>query len=227
MSVRHPIILPRALIFVASIWLIGSWMITIGFVPPVHPSSASYEPGVQQMLISLAIGLMVGWPLLRLSQAAHGASRRQTVLDLVVLTSMIQVVLWPLRLVTRWSLERTAAIDATLVGWMLVAGAIVAAATATANRGVRALAMIACLGLCLVGPALGALGVGGDLSAPALLELSPLVAIRSLGDGGGAPLTALQWRWLGVLGAAGGLAWIALALAPTPSPPRPASPITE
>ena len=221
MPPRPTVILPRALIFVASIWLIGSWMITIGFVPPVHPSSASYEPGVQQMLVSLAIGLMIGWPLLRLSQAAHGAARRQTLLDLLVLISMIQVVLWPLRLVTRWSLERTAAIDATLVGWMLVAAAIVAAATATPNRGVRALAMLSCLGLCLVGPALGALGVGGELNSPALLELSPLIAIRSLGDGGGAPLTAMQWRWLGVLGAAGLLAWIALLLAPTPSPAAP------
>ncbi len=207
---QTPIILPRMLIFVASIWLIGSWILTIGFVPPVQPSSSSYEPGVRLMLTCLATGVMIGWPLLRLSQSSPPAPIRQTLLDLLVLVSMIQVVLWPLRLVTRWSLARTAAIDATLVGWMLIASAIVAAAILTPRGAVRSLAMAVCLALGLLGPALAGLGFGGTALQPSLLDLSPFLAIRSLGDGGGAPLTLLQWRWLMLLAVAGGLCWIAL-----------------
>ncbi|MCP3981514.1 MAG: hypothetical protein GY716_19625, partial [bacterium] len=154
-----PFVLPRALIFLASIWLIGSWMIAMGFTPPVQPSSSSYEYGLLTMLLCLASGLMIGWPLLRLSQTRSAAPIRQTVLDLVVILSMVQVIIWPLRLVTTWSLSRTAAIDATLAGWTLLAGAVVTAAITTDRRGPRNLAMIACMAMCLLGPALGVAGV--------------------------------------------------------------------
>jgi len=84
-SQRQTVQLPRALIFLASIWLIGSWMLTMGFRTPVHPSSASFTPGVRMMILSVVIGLMIGWPLLRLSQEATRLPIRQTLLDLVVL----------------------------------------------------------------------------------------------------------------------------------------------
>ena len=64
-----PLILPRGLIFLASIWLIGSWFITIGLRTPIQPVSASYTPAVRMMLLCMVVGLMVGWPLLRLSLA--------------------------------------------------------------------------------------------------------------------------------------------------------------
>ena len=100
------LVLPRALIFLASLWLIGSWFLAIGVRPPVQPSASSYEPGVRLMLLCVTTGLMIGWPLLRLSQATSPAPLRQTLLDLVVLLSMAQVVIWLLRLVTTWSPAR-------------------------------------------------------------------------------------------------------------------------
>ena len=63
-----PLVLPRGLILLASIWLVVSWAVAIGFRTPVEATSASYTPGVRLMLISAAIGLVIGWPLLRLSQ---------------------------------------------------------------------------------------------------------------------------------------------------------------
>lgn len=208
------VVLPRGLIFAATVWLLAAWALTVGFwPPPVQPSSSSYEPGVRLMLLSLAVGLYVAWPMLRLSQAAPSLPVHQTVLDLFVLASMLQVVLWPLQIVTRWSPTRTAAIDLTMLGWLLVVAAIVASTIGTNRRGPRTLGMLACLVLCLAGPLVRqALPADADVEAilPDLLELSPLLLVHRLGDGGGAPIDLLEWRWIGLLGLAGVLAWVAV-----------------
>src|SRR5262245_39320097 len=103
-----PLLLPRGLIFLASIWLISSWIIALGWRTPVQPSSASFTPGVRLMLLCVAIGLLIGWPLLRLSQSRPAYPLKQTMLDLLVLLGLVQVVIWPLRLVTNWTPYRTA-----------------------------------------------------------------------------------------------------------------------
>jgi hypothetical protein len=211
-SPSPPLLLPRGLIFLASIWLIGSWIIAIGVRAPVQPSSASYTPGVRLMLICVTTGLMVGWPLLRLSQHAAVYPLRQTLLDLVVLLGLVQVVIWPLRLVTSWTPMRTAAIDATLGGWVLLAGAVVASAIGTSRCGPRLLAMAACVGMCLLGPALAWMGILTGVNAMQLVGLSPLMAVRTLGDAAGAQPSDVQWRWIVLLGAADVAVWMALAL---------------
>lgn len=206
--VAEPIILPRALIFLASIWLIGSWIATIGFVPPVHPSSSSYEPGVRLMLVALACGLLVAWPMLRLSQTAAVAPLRQVLLDVVVLAAMVQVVLWPLRLVTRWSLGRTVLIDGTLLAWLMLVAAVVAPAIARHRGGARTFAMVACLLLVLGGPALGLLT---GAAAPALA--GPFVALRDLSIGGGAPVEPAHRLGFLLAAAAALIAWALAAFA--------------
>lgn len=209
---REPLLLPRGLIFLASLWLIASWLIAIGWRAPVEPVSASYTPGVRLMLLCMTVGLIIGWPLLRLSQRAAAHPIRQTLLDLAVLLALTQVVLWPLRLVTSWSAGRTAALDATLAGWLVLAGAIVASAIGTHRAGPRSLAMLACIGLCVLGPAGAWLGVVSGVEAMSLIDLSPLLAVLTLGQGGGAPPTAEQWRWILLLGIAGLAAWAALLI---------------
>ena len=206
------LVLPRGLIFMASIWLIGSWMIAIGLRAPVQPSSATYTPNVRLMVQCVVIGLMIGWPLLRLSQSRPALPIRQSILDLMVLVGLVQVVLWPLRLVTSWTPLRTAAIDATLSGWVILAGAVVTAALVTDRRGPRNLAMFACVSMVLLGPTVAWLGVLTGVNTMDLIELSPLMAVRTLGEGGGAQPTPMQWKLIGVLGAADLAAWLALAL---------------
>jgi hypothetical protein len=207
---KAPLHLPRGLIFMASLWLIGSWLVTIGVKTPIQPVSASYTPAVRMMLLCLVIGLMIGWPVLRLSQHATARPIAQTLLDLVVLLALTQVVIWPLRLVTPWTVARTAAIDATLSGWVLLTGAIVASAVGSSVNGVRTLAMVVCLGLCLLGPALAAWGPVGGVDTLGLIGLSPLMAVHTLGQGGGAPISAEQWRWIALLGGTVGTVWIVL-----------------
>lgn len=207
------LVLPRGLIFLASIWLIGSWLIAIGLRAPVQPSSATYTPSVRLMVQCVAIGLMIGWPLLRLSQTRPALPVRQTLLDLIVLMALVQIVLWPLRLVTSWTPLRTAAIDATICGWVVLAGAMVAAALGARQRGPRTLAMLACVAMVLLGPAAAWVGVVSGVDAMELIDLSPLMAVRTLGEGGSAQPTPMQWRWIGLLGLADLTVWLALGAA--------------
>ncbi len=208
-----PLLLPRGLIFLASIWLIGSWMLSIGLRPPVQPSSASYMPGVRMMLLCVITGLMIGWPLLRLSQDRPPYPIAQTLLDLVVLVGLVQVVVWPLRLVTTWTTLRTAAIDATLIGWLLLAGAVVAGAITSNRAGPRNAAMLVCLIMCLGGPIATWLGsVMGIPVAGYVAQLGPIAAVHELGSGGGAQMTTSQWLWILLLGIAAVVVWLEVGI---------------
>lgn len=219
--------LPRALIFFASFWLIGSWVLAMGLRTPVHPNSASFTPGVRLMMLCIAVGLMIGWPLMRLSQSASQWPIRQTVLDLIVLLMLVQVVIWPMRLVTVWSPLRTAAIDASMATWLIVIGAIVASAIGTVRAGPRLLAMAACIGVCLLGPALTFLGLFAGADWMALVDLSPFMAVHTLGQGGAAPPDPEQWHLIALLAVAGAAMWLVLGLVHATRAayrPRPESP---
>lgn len=213
----HSIIpLPRSLVFGTTAWLIVSWALTVGFGRPIQASSNAYEPGVQLMLGSLMAGLMVAWPMLRLSQPASRAPGRQTLMDLFVLLAMIQVITWPLRLVTRWTVERTMAIDAVFIGWVVLTGAVVAAAIGSARRGPRVLAMFVLLGLALGGPVLWLVEASAWLAEPTFLgrlaRLSPFMVTHHLGDGAGAPVRIEDWQLVGLLWFAGLAAWVGYGL---------------
>jgi hypothetical protein len=193
----------------AFLWIVGSWILTIGVGLPVNPSSVTYRYGVQLMMIGLATGIMVGWPLLRLSQRPLARPRRQTLLDLAVLVATLQIVLWPLRLITTWSLERTAAIDALIAAWAALAAAAIAAAAGSARRGPRTLAMLACVAMCLLAPAAALLRA--DAPDLATDTMSPLAAAYAMAAEGAAPVGAAAWRRITVVGAAAAAAWAALA----------------
>lgn len=210
------LLLPRGLILLASGWLVASWLMSIGVRAPVESSSASYVPGVRVMLICMAIGLVVAWPLLRLSEPATEFPLRRAILDLVVLISLMQVVLWPLRLVTPWTPTRTAAIDATLIAWTLLAGAVVAAASGSRSAAIRCGAVAACLIMCLGGPVLAWLGVVGgmmDGAATSIWGVGPLAETHRLASVGSSPPTAAQWQWIVMAAGAALCAWLGLAIA--------------
>ena len=210
------LVLPRGLILVASLWLVVSWTVAIGFRTPVEPTSASYTPGVRLMLISAAIGLIIAWPLLRLSQTVTPFPIRQTVLDLIVLLALLQVVIWPLRLVTPWTPARTAALDATLMVWAVLAGAFVASAIGSQRSGPRNLAIAGCISVCLIGPLLAMVSF---IVAPSaglthrLLHLGPLLEVYAIGQGGGTSPGTAQWGWIGLVAFAGVVAWSGLMAA--------------
>ncbi len=203
----QPLFLPRGLILLGSIWLIVSWMLSIGVQTPLRPSSASYTPGVAVMLLCVMIGLLIGWPLLRLSERPFAQPVRQVALDLLVLVALVQVVVWPLRLVTPWPPLRTAAVDATLAGWLLLVGAIVASAAGSARAGPRIAAMGACVLLCVAAPAAAMFGLAAD----SLGQVNPLAGLDRLTGGGAARPSGAEWRSVGLLAVVDLVAWGGLA----------------
>lgn len=94
----------------AAAWTFASWVGLFGFSPPVQAQAASYGPSIALLFTSIGVGLGIGWPLLRLTQAPSAAPIRQSLADLVALVFLFQVVAWPLRLVTAWSMDRTLAV---------------------------------------------------------------------------------------------------------------------
>ncbi len=229
MQQQPPLILPRGLILVASVWLLASWSVAIGFRPPIEALSASYTPGVRLMLISAVIGLVIGWPMLRLSLGTATYPIKQTVLDLVVLLALVQVVVWPVRLVTPWSPARTAALDATLVVWTVLAGAMVASAVGTKRSGPRNIAIFACLCMCLAGPSLAILGLHVrplDGFSHRLLGVGPLLEVHTLSGGGRTAPRADQWMWIGIVAAAAAATWSVLGVMTTMRSKGVAQPVT-
>lgn len=180
------------------------------------------------MLLCTTIGLTIAWPMLRLSQARCAQSIRRTLLDLAVLVALVQVVVWPLRLVTPWSVARTLAVDGTLVAWTALAGAIVAVGSRFRARG-RTLTMASILALVLAVPLVE--HVGRELLRPtshgaasdeddaaewpvaaAFTRLSPVTAIHALTGGGPARPESTDRISLATAAFAAFVAWIAVGL---------------
>ena len=212
---------PRGLLMLASLWLGASWLLLIGFRPPVQAQSASYTPGVRLMLLSIAAGLVVAWPLLRLSGPIRPRPALQALLDLAVLLCLVQVVLWPLRLVTPWPTGRAAAIDLCLAGWGLAVAAVVAAGSGPGRQASigtrRTVAMTVAVALAAAAPLLVLLG-GRSLpfsehpASASLAAWSPATALWSLTAAGFEPPTPAEWRLAGTGLGIALAAWLAFGL---------------
>ena len=105
---------PRGLVLVASVWAFATWLSLFGFDPPIQSQAGSYAPSMHLMMVSFGVGIGIAWPLLRLSGPCSLAPVAQCALDAISLFTLAQVVLWPLRLVTTWTITRMIAMDVAL-----------------------------------------------------------------------------------------------------------------
>ena len=112
--VLRPLFVPRALVMLSSAWVFVCWVLSFGFRAPVQPQAASYGPSIQLLLIGTGVGVAIGWPLLRLSARPSSAPVAQAAIDGLSVFVLLQVVIWPLRLVTTWTLPRAVAVDTAL-----------------------------------------------------------------------------------------------------------------
>lgn len=203
--------MPGGLVVLAAFWMIAAWLVALGPGTPVHPSAATYEPGVRLMLVCIGLGVFIAWPLLRLSQHGPTFPARQTLLDVAVLVGMVQLVVWLPRVLTVWSISRTAALALFLIGWILVTSAVVAAAISTNHRSVRNLAMLVCIAICLGGPVVAWLAAMEPMGTAAIVHAGPLRGVQLLSEGGSTRASHEQWTAVLVVLGAGVAAWLALA----------------
>ena len=133
--------LPRGLIVLCCIWIAASWIMLFGVRPPVQPVSSSYADNVTMMSMLTMLGITIAWPLLRTSGPPFNAPIRQTCLDMLVLACGVEIVFWPLRLLTNWSVGQTGAIVLVITLWILLYGSIIWLGAGTPRPRRRALAM--------------------------------------------------------------------------------------
>jgi len=201
--------LPRGLILLASAWLFLCWIVTMGLHPPLVAATSSYTPSVRMMILASAAGALVGWPLVRLSQGATPTPIRDTLLDLTVVLGMLNMVLWPLRLVTPWPPQRMGLLMGMLSLGVIAIGAVVAVGIASPRRWVRHFAMAIIL-LLVLGLMPWRLIAPGALPAFPSIVGGPVEAILAAATSGGAP-TMLRDR--AALEGAFGVALLAWAAA--------------
>ncbi len=114
---------PRGLALAWALYLMlammGSLMpaMTLGrFDPDV------FRPAARVLSAVIVVGLVVLWPMLRLSQRpAGGVPGGRIGRDLVVLLIPAMTLVWPQVLLAGWSIETVSAVSALLVVWSLVA----------------------------------------------------------------------------------------------------------
>lgn len=176
---------PRGLLMLAAGWILLSLFVAFGTTPPILPLASSYGPAIRLAVLTMAAGVVVGWPLLRLTLPARRWPRRGVLLDLTVILGAIQVSVWPMRLAAGWSIERTIAIDACLVGWALVAAVFGLWGSRTDARGTRATVTVLLLALLLVPPLAGAVFASDAdawLGSAAAAASEPFLGLHRLAD---------------------------------------------
>lgn len=217
---------PRGLLLLAAAWLAASVAVSFGLAPPLLAASSTYAPAIRMTLILLLAGGVVAWPLLRLSAPSPRRPFTRLVLDLLVIATTFTIAVWPLRLATPWSAERTLAILTTMVGWTLVIGSVVLWGTRREGGLARTVAMAAIALLLLAGsvPALAGAAGSGQPVTMAFAEASagrwqPFIALLQLADPARGELPPGHWGIaLLPLPLAAPLLAIALLARPRPAP---------
>jgi hypothetical protein len=186
---------PRGLLLLAALWLVGSIAVSFGLTPPLLAASSTYAPAVRTTLLVLLAGGVVAWPLLRLSGPRPRQPFRRLLLDLLVVAGTFTIAIWPLRLTTPWSTERTLAILLTMIAWVLVVAGPVLWGIRRRSGSARTLAMAAIAAILLAGavPALATrtgegIGVTMAFADPDAGRWQPFVAVLQLAAPAGTDL---------------------------------------
>ena len=229
------------------IWLIGSWLITLGF------ESALVASQLMMPYVALT-GLTLLWPMLRLSQwrevrsstdqvslplardgaapAAAGPTAQPhyppslpasvILREWLCLNLVSQAVIWPLMINARWSIWQTLCLDGLLASWSLLAGAIIRWGGHLGTGWGRSAAMTLCLLLVYGEPAvMGLLNMFADRDLTWRMRISPIQTVWHVTQLGWSHLhhhDAIQVVSAGLAAMTG---WLGLALfQPTRVPSR-------
>lgn len=228
---------PRVFALGWSIYLMTAVMMSFATAGVGRVVSAdSYRPSARAMMLLLAVGVVVLWPMTRLSQARpSGGSARAVAKDLVVVLVPLQALVWPQVLLTRWPLEVVLLLSLTLVGWGLLTGAMLAAVLGSLPKGarrvedpaehragVRVLSMAAWLVLCLLGAAAslvmpGLAGITEEVESAVRMS-SPFTAVFELTryqpwTGATTAAASVHWWSVCVLGILVVVSWLGVWLA--------------
>lgn len=221
---RQPLLVPRGLVMVAAIWVFVTWVLLFGIRPPIQPQAASYGPTLELLFASIGVGLSIGWPLLRLSSRPSASPVLQALFDGFALLVLLQVVIWPLRLVSSWTIPRMWFIVGALTAATMISAAILAAAQGSHHRRVRTMAMVlaAVLALLPLGSRIAFEWIAPPASDATTSTFDPAPARGDSAQGDAAPTRGPAPIRSPLLSSASGPVLLSHASAPLPLDPSPA-----
>jgi hypothetical protein len=220
---------PRIFAFVWTVYLFLATAATmLSTVAKGFPGPEVMRPAARVLLLTVALGIALVWPVIRLSQARDRSPVSATAQDLFVVLIPIQAVVWPQSLwwLAHWPLRVVAAEASLLAAWALVIGGALALGLSGRQRegppGLRWGWMAGIVALVSLGtlPALAADGRpigGGDVLIREIRPswmLSPFTAVLELSrdrSWSGLPAGPTEGHWLMILATAVGAAplWLA------------------
>ncbi len=124
---------PRTLAFLWAMYILTAALLTIGVLlfrgPWALLDKGVYQYAARTMLLCVAIGLAVLWPMARLSQSVSLRERASGAIfkDMLVLLPPTQAVIWAQAAARAgWAMDLIAAIAVSLLAWPMLAGAVLA-----------------------------------------------------------------------------------------------------
>jgi hypothetical protein len=171
------------------LWLLGSWALTIGLDAPAS--------AVRLMIFASMTGIMVLWPVWRLSQGSDRIGPGIIFRDWLSLNLVFQAVVWPLKVSADWDLAQTLWLDTAVAGWTLLTALLVAVGCRSSHGAIRTVAMALCLLLVLGEPLIMALinlstSVGDFVGPTWCMRISPIQALWVLA-GPSLSFTDIPW----------------------------------
>lgn len=215
---------PRTFAFLWAMFLMFAALVALGVVLTGGIVSLdAYQPLSRTLVVTIAVGVLIFWPLLRLSQdVPDEGSIRAILKDLTIVLVPVQAVIWPQMFLARWSFETVLAMSLALTAWALVVGAVLVLGLRRSGT-FRTGWMTLCVAMAIGG--LG-LGVGSGISAmdplrprepraaPAIVLASGVGLVSDISadrSWSGAWALTMPAHWVAIKAtfAASGLLWIA------------------
>jgi hypothetical protein len=173
---------PRNFAFLWAIYLMLGSIIALGVVLAGGIITLdAYQPLSRGLVVTLAIGVMIFWPLMRLSQAAPHESAPIAVLkDLAIVLIPLQAVVWPQMVLARWTPDIVLATSLAMIAWAFLIGGLLAMGTRS-NSTWRSAWMAAIVALVVGGATLSILAgqVSPDLLRPRHADAAPALVLAS------------------------------------------------
>ncbi|MFG0283844.1 MAG: hypothetical protein ACF8R7_05435 [Phycisphaerales bacterium JB039] len=189
---------PRMLAFLWTMYLLAATALAFLRAGLVEPIDAHvYRVSARALLVTIAFGACILWPMVRLSQELPRRPVVATLKDLVIIIAPMQAVIWGQALVSGWPLAALGAVSLALAGWTGICAGVLLLTIAPGRIGPgrRVAGMLAVLAVTMLGGLVplragveGQAGLLSPFTAPFALVGEHLTKGYVLGP------TPAQWR---------------------------------